>query len=119
MNLTKFLFIDAALVLAVIPILLLLPIKNKKSSLFGKKDKNKLIEKTYIKLPDKEKLLELEKLASNKGSGIEFNELFGDWKFVKVWREDIKTIDSLFSELLRLFSAKLSLEKNISTTGNI
>ena len=88
MNLSKFLLIDAVLVITVIPLLFLLQSKNKKSPLIRSSKKEDLLEKTSINLPDKEKLLELEKLASSQGSGIEFDSLIGNWKFVTVWKEE-------------------------------
>ena len=114
MNISKFLLIDAALVIAVIPLLFLLQGKHQKSPLFQSTNKDDLLEKTSINLPDKEKLLELEKLASSQGSGIEFNSLVGNWKFVTVWKKGTDKEDSVFSSLLRVFSANLELKKNLS-----
>ena len=48
-------------------------------------------------------------------SGIEFNSLIGDWKFVSVWKKDNDDEDPIFSSLLRMFSAKIKFKKNIST----
>jgi len=114
MNLSKFILIDAVLVITVIPLLFLLQSKNKKSPLMRSSKKEDLLEKTSTNLPDKEKLLELEKLASSQGSGIEFDSLIGNWKFVTVWKEDTDKEDSVFSSLLRVFSANLELKKILS-----
>ena len=114
MNISKFLYIDAALVIAIIPLLFLLQGKNKKSPLFRSSNKKDLLENTAINLPDKEKLLELEKLASSQGSGIEFNSLIGNWKFATVWKKGADDEDFIFSSLLRVFSANLELKKNLS-----
>ena len=111
MNISKFLLIDVALAIATIPIFLLL--QGRKKTLFGSKYKEKQSEKTLYKLPNKEKLLELEKLAIVKGSGLKFDSLIGDWKFITVWKQDAKKEDSLFSSLLRFFSAKIVLKKNL------
>ncbi len=116
---TKFLLIDAALVLAIIPILFFVNGKNKRSSFFGNLTTQKLLEKTSIKLPDKEKLLKLEKLAISEGSGIEFDSLIGDWKFISVWTKGNGNKDSIFSSLLRVFSANLELKKEISTEDTL
>ena len=114
MNLSQFLLIDAVLVITVIPLLFLLQSKNKKSPLIRSSKKEALLEKTSINLPDKEKLLELEKLASSQGSGIEFDSLVGNWRFVTVWKRGTGKEDYVFSSLLRVFSANLELKKILS-----
>ena len=114
MNLSKFLLIDAVLVITVIPLLFLIQRKNKRSPLIQSSKKEVLLENTSINLPDKEKLLELEKWAISQGSGIEFNSLIGNWKFVTVWKKGTDKEDSVFSSLLRLFSANLELKKGLS-----
>jgi len=114
MNISKFLLIDAALVIAVIPLLFWLQGIKQKSPLFRSSKKEDLLEKTSINLPDKEKLLELEKFACRQGSGIEFDSLVGNWKFVTVWKEDTDDDDSVFSSLLRVFSANLCFKKHLS-----
>tara|TARA_Y100001968_G_scaffold320758_1_gene354179 strand:- start:438 stop:1064 length:627 start_codon:yes stop_codon:yes gene_type:complete len=114
MNITKFLLIDAALVIAAIPLLFMIHGGIKNSLLFRSPQTEELLGKTSIKLPDKGKLLELERIAMNQGSGIELNSLFGNWKFVSVWKKDTDEEDSIFSWLLRVFSAKLKLKKDIS-----
>ncbi len=115
MNIYKFLFIDVALVIAAIPILLLLRGGNKKYPLLTSSNKEKLLRKTSVKLPDKEKLIELEKLAKNQGSGIKFDSLIGDWNFISVWKKDIDEEDLVFSALLRIFAAKIKFQKNLPT----
>ena len=74
--------------------------------------------KTAIKLPDKEKLTNLEKLAKDQGSGIEFESLIGNWKFVSVWKKDRDEEDHVFSSLLRVFSANIEFKKEISTDNS-
>ena len=115
MNIYNFLLIDAAFVLAGIPILFLLKGGKKKYPLSISSSKERHLNKTSITLPDKEKLLELEKLAKNQGSGIEFYSLIGDWKFVSVWKKDINEEDPVFSSLLRIFSANIELKKDKKT----
>ena len=114
MNFSKFLLIDAVLVITVFPLLILLQNKYKKSPLLRSSIKEDLLEKTSINLPDKEKLLELEKLASSQGSGIEFDSLVGNWRFVTVWKKGTDKEDTVFSSLLRVFSANLELKKSLS-----
>ena len=114
MILSKFLLIDAVLVITVVPLLFLLQRKNKKSSLVQSSKNEDSLEKISINLPDKEKILELEKLARSQGSGIEFDSLVGNWKFVTVWKKDTDKEDSVFSSLLRVFSANLELKKILS-----
>ena len=114
MNIYKFLLIDAALVIAAIPILFSLQGGKKKYPLLTSSNKEILLSKTHLKLPDKEKLIELEKHAKNQGSGIEIDSLIGDWKFLSVWKKDINEEDPVFSSLLRIFSANIEFKKNIS-----
>ncbi len=111
MNITKFLLIDFALIIASIPIFLVL--KRKKASLFKSTYSEQQSQETLLKIPNIEKLLELEKIASVKGSGIEFDSLIGSWKFITIWKQDANEEDSLFSSLLRFFSAKIVLKKNL------
>ena len=113
MNISKFLLIDAGLAIAAIPLLILSQGRN--TSLFRSSNKEDSLEKTLYKLPSKIKLLELEKIAKVKGSGIEFNSLVGEWRFISVWGKDTDKKDSVFSPLLRFFSATLAIKKNIST----
>ena len=114
MILSKFLLIDAVLVITVVPLLFLLQSKNKKSSLVRSSKNEDSLEKISINLPDKEKILELEKLARSQGSGIEFDSLVGNWKFVTVWKKGTDKEDSIFSSLLKVFSANLELKKSLS-----
>ena len=114
MNISKLLLIDAALAIGVIPILFLLTGRDKISSLFGSSNKEKLLEKPSINLPEKKKILELEKNARSEGSGIELDSLVGNWRFISVWKEDSDNEDSIFSSLLRIFSAIIELKKEIS-----
>tara|TARA_B100000965_G_scaffold282587_1_gene240499 strand:+ start:239 stop:865 length:627 start_codon:yes stop_codon:yes gene_type:complete len=114
MNISKFLLIDFALVIAAIPLLVLLQGGKKKFRLVRSSNKEELLKKSSIKLPQKEKLIELEKLAKSQGSGIEFDSLIGDWKFVSVWKKDIDEEDPIFSSLLRVFSANIEFKKDIS-----
>ena len=118
MNLSDFLLIDAAIVIAVIPIFYLIQ-GNKKSPLFLNSNMEKLSGKTSIKLPDTSELLKLEKTAKIKGSGIESDSLVGNWKFVSVWKKNTEKEDSIFSSLLRVFSAKLEIKKSISIKDSL
>ena len=113
MNIFKFLLIDAALVIAAIPILFLLQGGKKKYPLLAGFSKERLLSKTSFKLPDKEKLIELEKLAKNQGSGITFDSLIGNWKFISVWKKNIDEEDMIFSLLLRIFAANIEFKKKI------
>ena len=115
MNISKFLIIEAALVIASIPLLFLLKGRIRKSPLFKDPNREELLRKNPVTLPDKKKLIELEKNVLSQGSGIEFDSLLGDWKFISVWKKDIDEKDSIFSSLLRVFSAKIKFKKNISS----
>jgi len=118
MNITKFLLIDSALVIAIIPVLFLLQNGKRSSPLLLKSNKEELLRNTSIKLPDKEKLINLEKLAKDQGSGIEFESLIGNWKFVSVWKKGRDEEDHIFSSLLRVFSANIEFKKEISTNNS-
>ena len=119
MNLSNFLLIDAAIVIAAIPIFYLIQAGNKKSPLFPNSNIEKLSGKTSIKIPDTRELLKLEKTAKIKGSGIESDSLVGNWRFVSVWKKDTEEEDSIFSSLLRVFSAKLEIKKSTSIKDSL
>ena len=119
MNITKFLLIDVGLAIAVIPLLFFFQGRNYKLPIFRTSTKENPLDKTSSKLPSKEKILAFERLARSQGSGIEFNSLLGDWKFVSVWNKDTEDEDSVFSALLRVFSANLKLKKDISNQNKI
>jgi len=115
MNIFKFLLIDTGLVIAAIPILFFLQGGKKKTTLLTRSYKERLINKTSINLPDREKLIELEKFAKNQGSGIKFDSLVGDWKFISVWKKDIDEENIVFSSLLSIFAANINFKKNLPT----
>ena len=114
MNIIKFLLIDAALIIGVISLLFLHQGGKRESHLLRSPNKEDLLRKTSAKIHNKEKLIEQEKLAKIQGSGIEFDSLIGDWKFLSVWKKDINEEDLVFSSLLRIFSAKIEFKKDIS-----
>jgi len=118
MNIIKFLLVDLVLVVVITPLLFLLQGGNKKSRLLRRSNKEKLLRKNSIKIPNKEKLIELEELAKNQGSGIKFDSIMGDWKFVSVWKKNIDEEDPFFSSLLRVFSARINFKKDISTDNS-
>ena len=114
MNLSKFLLIDALLVFAGIPFLYLYQKKNIKPTFFRSSNQEELLEKISDKRPNKEKLLALEQIARRKGSGITFESIIGNWKFVSVWEKDSEDENSIFSALLRVFAAKIEFKKDLS-----
>tara|TARA_Y100001968_G_scaffold224798_1_gene207522 strand:+ start:481 stop:1107 length:627 start_codon:yes stop_codon:yes gene_type:complete len=114
MNINNVLLIDSALVITIIPILFLLQRIRKKSPILEMSNRGNLLRENYIKLPDKEKLINLEKHAKNKGSGIKFDSLNGAWKFISVWNKNKDEEDHFFSSLLRLFSADIEFKKENS-----
>ena len=118
MNIFKFLLIDVALVISAIPILYLLQGSKKNSPLLPSFKKEDILRKTFVKFPEKEKLIELEKVANNQGSRIRFDSLLGDWKFVSVSKKDINEEDPIFSSLLRVFNAKIKFKKDLSTKSS-
>ena len=115
MKISKFLLIDAVLVIAAIPLLFFVSSGKRKSPFLRSSSKEELLRKASGKLPDKEKLRELEKFAKEQGSGIEFDSIIGIWKFISIWKKDIDEEDPIFSSLLRAFSAKIEFTKNLLT----
>ncbi len=115
MNISKFLLIDAVLVIAAIPLLFFVSGGKRKSPLLRSSSKEELLRKASCKLPDKEKLRELEKFAIKQGSGIEFDSIIGTWKFISIWKKDNDEEDPVFSSLLRVFSAKIEFKKDLLT----
>ena len=113
MDIYRFLFFDIAIVIAIISLLFLLKVGKNKFTLFRITNKEKLFRKTSLNLPDKEKLIELEKVAKNQGSGIEFNSITGDWTFVSLWKKDIDEEDPVFTSLLKVFAAKIEFKRDI------
>ena len=113
MNISKFLLIDAVLVIAAIPLLFFVSSGKRKSPFLRSSSKEELLRKASCKLPDKEKLRELEKFAIKQGSGIEFDSIIGIWKFISIWKKDIDEEDPVFSSLLRVFSAKIEFKKDL------
>ncbi|AAP99716.1 MULTISPECIES: hypothetical protein [Prochlorococcus] len=111
MNFTKFLLIDCALVLIGLAWILILQFQKDQTSLVLNLNGNKKIDQRFTKFPSLDKLLELEKLSRQKGSGIELDSLIGLWKFVSVWKKGTDNEDKMSSSLLRLFSASLELKK--------
>ena len=57
----------------------------------------------------------MEKLAKYQGSGIKFDSLVGDWKFISVWKKDIDQENIVFSSLLSIFAANINFKKNLPT----
>ncbi len=111
MNLLKFLIFDGILLLVSIPIVVILQSKNDKSIFFRLSNGNQLDDKALSSTPDFLEILDLESLAKQKGSGIEFDSLVGLWKFTSVWKQNIDKENLFVSALLRLFSASLELRK--------
>ncbi len=110
MNLTNFLLVDIIILLIAIPFII--PIKNKRKESKGLSRESDGInyKQEYLELPSKQKLLELEILAREEGSGIIYDSIIGVWKFESVWKKGTNDQDPFSSSLLRLFSASLELK---------
>ena len=111
MNLTKFLLMDASLMLVGLPFLLIFQSGKAKASLIENLNGTTSINQFSINLPGNQKLAELEKVARRDGSGIEFDALIGIWKFFSVWKQKNDNEDLISSSLLRLFDASLEIKK--------
>tara|TARA_Y100001968_G_scaffold262053_1_gene250127 strand:+ start:316 stop:942 length:627 start_codon:yes stop_codon:yes gene_type:complete len=114
MNISKYLLIDVGFVITAITLLFVFQGGKKKSPLFQSSNIEKLLRESSVKFPEKEKLIMLEKLSKDQGSGIKFDSLVGDWKFASVWKKDQDEEDQVFSSLLRVFYANLKIKKKIS-----
>ena len=115
MDISKFLLIDALFAITVVLTLFIFKLKNKMYSLLKISNNEKSLDTNSYKLPKKEKLLDFEKNAIRKGSEIDFDSVIGNWKFVSIWKDDSSEEDSIFSSLLRNFSAKIEFKQDIST----
>ena len=112
MNVTHFFLIDAICLLLGLAYLLLSRVGKQGKPLSTNKQTTKKYELNSLNLPSVNELLALEKLARKDGSGIDFKDLIGLWKFVLVWKKEKETSDFIASSLLRLFSASLEFKQN-------
>ena len=71
------------------------------------------------KLPRYEEIKNLETISKKNGSGIDYEDLIGTWKFNYVWKISSEKIDNISSSILQVLSAKLELKKNNSQTNCI
>jgi len=62
--------------------------------------------------PDFNEIKNLEKIANKDGSGIQFDDLLGLWKFQYVYKKGDKSIDNVSSSILQVLSASLKLSKS-------
>ncbi|ABX08557.1 hypothetical protein [Prochlorococcus marinus] len=111
MDLTKLLIIEGAVVLVGLPLFFVSQALKEKGMILDNFIENKLPSQNALKLPSKQKLLELERIARKHGSGIDFASLIGLWSFVYVWKKDSDKDDMVSSSLLRLFSASLDIRQ--------
>ncbi|WP_320674105.1 hypothetical protein [Prochlorococcus sp. MIT 1341] len=111
MNLTKFLFIDIVLVMAGLSLWIMAHAHKGKSLLLNNLKDGEEIDLSALKLPNQQKLLELEAIARKDGSGISSESLIGLWQFISVWKQANDQEDLFMSALLRLFSASLDIKK--------
>ena len=115
MNIFRFLLIDSALVLVGLQLIFFLQGRKRKFGHLRSSNKEELLKEISNRLPDKEKLIEMENLANTQGSGIEFESLLGDWKFISVWKKQFDEEDVVLSSLLRIFSANIEFKEEILT----
>ncbi len=109
MDLPNLLLLNGSFLLAGLVLLILLQANNKKFYGLGFLGNQNTLPRPK-NIPGRDRLLELEELAKKRGSGIEFNDLIGAWKFQSVWKKDSDLEDSLSSTFLRIFSASLELK---------
>ncbi len=111
MTLIKILLIDCALILLGFPLFLIFQRRKKESYILGTNDREKSLAQTSVSIPKLKELLAFEKLAKKEGSEIEFDSLIGCWKFLSVWKKRTDQEDSISSSLLRVFNARLELQR--------
>ncbi len=63
--------------------------------------------------PNFDEIKNLEKIANKDGSGIQFEDLLGFWKFQYVYKKGDTSIDNVSSSILQVLSASLKLSKSI------
>ncbi len=62
--------------------------------------------------PNFDEIKNLEKIANKDGSGIQFDDLLGFWKFQYVYKKGDTCIDNVSSSILQVLSASLKLSKS-------
>ena len=62
--------------------------------------------------PNFDEIKNLEKIANKDGSGIQFDDLLGFWKFQYVYKKGDTSIDNVSSSILQVLSASLKLSKS-------
>ncbi len=62
--------------------------------------------------PNFDEIKNLEKIANKDGSGIQFDDLLGFWKFQYVYKKGATSIDNVSSSILQVLSASLKLSKS-------
>ena len=65
------------------------------------------------KFPNFDDIKNLEKTANKDGSGIQFEDLLGFWKFQFVYKKGETSLDNVSSSILQVLSASLKLSKSI------
>ena len=63
----------------------------------------------FYKLPEFNKIIDLEKFANKSGSGISYERLIGCWNLRYVWKKNTKKVDNISSSFLQILSASLQL----------
>ena len=75
--------------------------------------------KNVKNLPGYKEILNLESISKKNGSGIDYEDLIGTWKFNSVWKKGSKEIDNMSSSILQVLSAKLELKVNNSQKKSV
>tara|TARA_Y100001968_G_scaffold166580_1_gene152603 strand:- start:168 stop:815 length:648 start_codon:yes stop_codon:yes gene_type:complete len=118
--LSKFLLLDAGIMLIGLPLIFFTLQSRQKNDIPSLKSPSNISKnETSINLPSKINLLEMEKVSRKMGSGINFDSLIGLWKFESVWQKNSKDKESMASLFLRIFSANLELAKDTSTNESM
>lgn len=64
-----------------------------------------------LRLPDTQKIINLEKTSQKEGSGILGKELIGKWNLKYVWGKDSNEINRISSSILQVLSARLEISE--------
>ena len=72
----------------------------------------------FYKLPDFNKIIDLEKVANKSGSGISYERLIGSWNLRYVWNKGTEKVNNISSSFLQILSASLQLSRLDSAAEN-
>ena len=109
MDIPKFLLLDFLIFLAGTVFLISFRLFFKSSYPSNQFNNKEPLNLANFSIPELSTLIDLEVRAKKEGNVINFDNLMGSWKFIKVWKKTTDLDDYFSSYLLRLFEATLHL----------